>query len=352
MKRIERDPAKFEVLRLFASLGRQEGFILGDEQSEKKFLERISASLVRYKENTALLHGLRAEDLFQYVVASLGKCLLIKQEDRGEPLASNKDIQPPDYFLVLHDKSRFLVEVKSCNKKYPPCRFSLKKSYVDNLQEYADLIGSELKIAVYWSAWNLWTLVCPSHLKYSKGKCSITIGRAMETNQMETVGDYTVGTRPPLILRIIADKKKSRSIGKDGTGQFTIGEIKLLCANKIITDKIEKGYAFYFMLYGDWCSNEPLANIEDNKLVSIDHIIEPTERTPGQEFELLGFMSSMISRRYRQLLSTSLDGEKLAIALEPDALSINIRKGYKGKALPLWRFHLRPNLRKVDKKRS
>lgn len=62
MKRIRREPGKFEVLKLFAALGRHEGFILGDEESEKKFLESISASLLRDKDNSALLHGLRAED--------------------------------------------------------------------------------------------------------------------------------------------------------------------------------------------------------------------------------------------------------------------------------------------------
>lgn len=349
MKRIRREPGKFEVLKLFSALGRNEGFILGDERSEKKFLKSISASLLRHKDNSALLYGLRAEDLFQYVAASLGKCILIKQEDTGEPLANRDNIQPPDYFLVLNDKSRFLVEVKSCNKKYPPCKFSLKKTYLDKLLRYAELADRELKIAIYWAAWNLWTIVCPSQLECSEGKCSITLGKAMQLNEMETIGDYSVGTKHPLVMRIVANKRKPRTVKKDGMVRFMIGEIQLLCGKKIITDKTEKEYAFYFMLYGNWQSNEPLANIVDNKLVHIDHVVEPVERTPGQGFELLGFISSMISRRYRALISTSSDGEKIGIGLEPDSLGVNIPMNYKGKALPLWRLHIRPISERVNK---
>lgn len=348
MKRIGRDPGKFEVLNLFAALGRQEGLVLGDKESEAKFLDRISASLLCNKNNQALLHGLRTEDLFQYVAASLGKCLLIKKEDAGD-IASTEKIQPPDYLLVLHDKTRFFVEVKNCHKKQPPCNFSFKEAYLDKLLKYADIVGNELKIAIYWSAFNLWTLISPSQFERSKGKCSVTIPSAMKVNEMNRLGDFSVGTTPPLILRIVADKNKPRSIASDGLAKFTIGSIEFLCCEKKITNKREQQYAFYFMLYGDWQLTEPIANIEDNKPISIDYIAEPEQRTPSQNFELFGFISSMISRWYRALVSTSSSGEKLSIAVEPNALGINIPSGYKGKDMPLWQFHIHPNFGKSNK---
>lgn len=349
MKRIRRDPGKFEVLNLFASLGRREGLVLGDRESEAKFLDHISASLLCNKNNQALLHGLRTEDLFQYVAASLGNCLLIKQEDTGELLASTKKIQLPDYLLVLNDKTRFFVEVKNCHKKQPPCKFSFKETYLDKLLNYADVVGNELKIAIFWSAWNLWTLISPSQFERSKGNCSVTMLSAMKVNEMNRLGDFSVGTTPPLILRIFTDKNKPRSVDSDGLGKFTIGSIDFLCCEKKIANKREQQYAFYFMLYGNWQSTEPVANIEDNKLISIDYIVEPEQRTPHQNFELLGFISSMISRWYRALVLTSSCGEKLSIAAEPDALGINIPIGYKGKDLPLWQFHQEPNFGNSNK---
>lgn len=342
MKRIRRDPGKFEVLNLFASLGRREGLILGDKESEARFLERISASLLHNKDNPALLHGLRTQDLFQYVAASLGKCLLIKQEDTGELLVSSEDLQPPDYLMVLHDKTRLFVEVKNCHKKYPPCKFTFTEKYMLKLMRYANLQNTDLKIAVYWSAWNLWTLLSAYQLEQKNGKYSITMTYALQINQMITLGDFSVGTIPPLVLRIVADKNKPRSIGKDGFGKFTIGGIEFLCCGKKITDKRDQRYAFYFMLYGNWQSAEPVANIEDNKLVSIDYVVQPEERNHRQKFELLGFISSMISRRYRALASTSSPGEKLSIAAEPDSLGVKIPTDYKGKELPLWRFRIKP----------
>jgi hypothetical protein len=344
MKRIRRDPGKFEVLNLFACLGRREGLVLGDKQSEKNFLNSISASLLRNKDNQALLHGLQTEDIFQHVAASLGKCLLIKKEDTGEPLANTENIQPPDYLFVMSDKSRFLIEVKNCNKKSPPCVFSLKEAYVDKLLRYTDLVDNELKIAIYWSAWNLWTLIRPSQFECSNGKYSITMPKAMQINEMNILGDFSVGTTPPLVFRIVADKNNPRSVGADSLVNFTIGRIELLCGDTEIKDKSEQQYAFYFMLYCNWQSSEPKATIEDNRLVSIDYVIESHERTQGQNFEFLGFMSSMISRQYREVLGVSSGDRAMTIATEPGLLGLTIPKDYKGKALPLWRFHVKPKL--------
>jgi hypothetical protein len=346
MKRLDREPGKMEVLNLFAALGRQHGFTLGDKRSEAQFLESVSASLISNKDNQSLLHGFRTEDLFQYVAASLDKCLLIKKEDIGEPIAISSEMQPPDYQLVLQDKSRLFVEVKNCHKKQPPCLFTLKSDYVHRLIQYSNLFDTDLRIAIYWSAWNIWTLVSLKEFDEINGKYKITIFDAVKSNEMNTLGDTSIGTTPPLILRFIADKTKPHSIDDEGLARFTIGKIEFRCGANVIIDKTEQRFAFYFMLYGDWYTGAPKAIIEDNKLVAIDYIAEPETTTPGQGFEIIGAMSSLISRRYQNLVLTSSSGERISISAEPASLGLMIPEDYKGKALPLWIFHIQPNLKK------
>ncbi len=329
-------------MKLFAAIGREENLVLGDEQSEQKFLDIISASIIRHKDNPALVHGLRTEDMFQYVAASLGECLLIKAEDTGVPLADTEDVQPPDYMVVLKDKSRLLVEVKNCNKRDPPCVFTLRKHYLDKLLRYADLAGAELKIAIYWSRWNLWTLVSPLRLKLSQGKYSISMVDMIPRNEMIRLGDFSIGTRPPLVLRVMPDKKKPCTPTQDGQLQFTIGGIELLCGNDVLTDATEKDYAFYLMLYGNWQSAAPVANMQNGQLSSIDYIVEPAQRTKGQDFEMLGPLSSMISMRYREFTAIFDATSKIGVDLQPDSLGLNIPKEYRGEHLPLWRFYVRP----------
>lgn len=342
MKRIKRDPGKIEVLNLFAALGRKQGFKLGDKTSEAKFLESVSASLICNKDNQSLLHGFRTEDLFQYVAASLGKCLLIKKEDTGEPISVSPEMQPPDYQLVLQDKSRIFVEVKNCHKKRPPCLFTLKANYVNRLLQYSNLFDTDLRIAIYWSAWNIWTLVPLEEFEEINGKYQITMLDAVPSNEMNTLGDTSIGTTPPLILRFIADKKKPHSINDEGVANFTIGGIEFRCGSNVIKDKTERGFAFYLMLYGKWKTDAPKAIIEDNKLVAVEYIAEPENTNPGQGFEIIGEMSSMISRRYRELVLTSNSGERISTSAEPASLGLMIPEDYKGKALSLWIFNLQP----------
>ena len=76
-----------------------------------------------------------------------------------------------------------------------------------------------------WSAWNQWTLISPFRFSKKGQKYSITMSTAFEDNEMVLLGDYSIGTPPPLVFRILSDQNKSRTINEDGKSQFTIKEI-------------------------------------------------------------------------------------------------------------------------------
>jgi hypothetical protein len=68
-----------------------------------------------------------------------------------------------------------------------------------------------------------------------------------------------------------------------------------------------------------------------------------SESTENQAFEMLGFLSTMISRRFTELTAPSHNIERLIPDGDPDSLGVLIPFDYKGKQMPLWRFVIKPN---------
>lgn len=166
---------------------------------------------------------------------------------------------------------------------------------------------------------------------------------AMKMNEMGTIGDMSVGTAPPLKLRLVTDANKPRTVREDGNVVFTIGGVELWCDGKQIKEQKEQNLAFYLMLYGDWPASGPSAIIENNERLAVEFTAEPVASNPGQGFEFVGSLSGMISRRYNELTAPKGQIDKLSPSVEPGTLGVVIPKDYKGKHLPLWRFVQQPN---------
>ncbi len=341
MKRIPRYPEKFEIVRLFQSMGQQHNFKLRDKKSQKSFLESIAKS-IDFRKSPIVLYGSRTEAMFGYVVASLGRCSIVKQEDSGEIFTESGKIAVPDYRILTSDGRQFLVEVKNCHKTLT--KFSMKAQYFDGLREYSKLMGVNLRIAIYWSKWNIWTLISQEDLILERGAYVIDLLNSYKQNQMAEFGDLFIGIRVPLVLRIITDPNKPRTITRSGNVTYTIGAIQLLNADTDIVDEQEKKIAYYLFLFGDWPISRPRAKIENNELIAIDFEVKPEEQNQGQGFEIIGSLSGMISRFFNVLTAPSGQIEKIFPMAEPGSLGITIPTDYKGKQLSLWRFTVQPNI--------
>ena len=341
MKRIPRDPEKFEVIDLYDSIGKKLDLKLHDETSERKFLESIRLSL-RHNKTPNILHGLRTEAMFGYVAASLRQSAVVKKEDCGEIFLESTDAMVPDYRVVTERGEQFLVEVKNCHKTDPSAKYSIKAAYFEGLQKYASLLNLEVKLAIYWSRWNKWVLISLSDLRRQGSSYLTTFHDTCKQNQMAILGDETIGTAPPLVVRFLTDPDKPRRVTDDGQVEFTVGRIELCCAGQLVTRKEEQNIILYFLLYGDWPIGEPQASIENGQLIAVEYSAEPIEKTPEQRFELIGSLSGMISRHYNELTAPAGKIEKLAPSLEPDSLGTDIPADYRGKELPLWRFIQQP----------
>jgi Holliday junction resolvase len=284
-------------------------------------------------------YGLRTESMFAYMAGALGNCELIKQEDgNGICLVADDTLGIPDYRVVLKDKETFFAEVKNCANT----SLTFKEHYIKDLQKYADLNGIPLKIAVYWNRIKTWTLVSPDWFVFENGKYVLDLGKAMAMSEMAKLGDFMIGTKPPLVLRLVMDDAKTSKIDANNQCLFTIGDVQIFSGGELIVDKIEKDIAFQLILSGQW-QEEDRAKIENDKVAYIEYEYTPLEINEAQGFNLVGFLSSVISEKYNAATARNGEVERLSPQQGPEQFQVYIPEDYKGNVLHLWRLVIQPN---------
>lgn len=341
MKRLNRNPEKFEILKLLKAFGKKEGYSFKDKHNGKRFSDMLESAFDKAKANPAILHGLRVESMFEYIAVSLNKCAVVKHEDDGEIYVNGQNVIPPDFLIILKTGQEFFVEVKNYYQTNPVAPYRLKAGYLDKLQRYSSIFTKELKIAIYWTRWNIWTLTDISALKLEDNTYSLSMPDAIKGNEMSLLGDAWIGTTPPLTLKVLTDTTQPRFVDEKGKVKFTIGSVELYCGDTRIDDDKEMSLAFYFMLFGDWYEKSP-AEIEGNQLISLSFIFEPPERTTEQGFDMIGSLSGMVSRHFSAVTAPEGDVIKLSPRQEPEFFRIELPSNCKGKYLKLWCFRLMP----------
>jgi len=341
MKRISRQPERFGVLNLFAALAPAHNLSLADGASYERFLSLIKQSIETISKNPIILHGVRIQAMFAFVAASLGRVILLKEEDAGEIYTAHTNIRPPDFRLHLEDGQSFLVEVKNQHDLRKPLRLSTV--YLDSLRHYAELLRLPLRIAVYWSKANIWTLVSEEHLPQRNSHVILPFELAAKINEMADLGDMRVATTSPLSFRFVSDPTKPRAVDTRGEASFTIGAVEFYCAGRRINRHDEQNLAFYLMLFGNWAESEPRVYVEENQLVHIEHTFTPREPVPDQEFQFVGPVSSIASRHFSTITAPDGQIKSMLAPQDPESLGVLIPQDYKGVDLPLWRFVQEPN---------
>ena len=333
-----------DLLSLFGRFGREQRISLRDSRAIELFIESVKASVAEALSNDALLHGQRTQNMFEALVVSLGRYKLLKMEDTGRvhPLGS---YTAPDFRVVLRDGAQWLIEVKNVYESDPlHQRLRLRKADVEKLTAYAAAVGCPLKLALYWARWRIWTLVDIAALESEGEKFSIDMMKAMQLSELAQLGDRTIGTTPPLRLRLLADPSKPRTVAPDGEAMFTIGDAKIFCGDEEIVDPLEQRIAWIFMQYGDWQCSEPEARLSGETLEAIEFVWTPRERAnEGERFEMIGTLSAMFSRYYAERTLQQDGIIQTEAELIPDWFVPLIDGGHKKRALPLWIFELQPN---------
>lgn len=339
----------YDVLGAFARFGRDQNISLRDPKAIEIFADRVRQSLTSAVGRDTWLHGQRTQRMFEALVLSLGEYALLKTEDAGSLHPSGEYIAP-DFQVILKDGTRWLIEVKNVYESEPLEQwFRCKEDYLRKLQGYASLVKCPLKIALYWARWSMWTLIDPCDLEPRKGRLTIDMLTAARVNEFAQLGDRSIGTEPPLKLRLVADPSKPRAIGLDGKVEMTILRAALLSCDRELTDPIDQKIAWLLMQYGSWSCGEPTALIADRELDAIEYVFEPEERANlPQRFEFIGTLSRLFSRYYASHTLDEAGVVQTDAPSVPDWFSPLTSEGNHGRELPLWLFTLVPNREPVE----
>lgn len=346
MKRLSRNPEKFEALDLFTAFSRNSELKLQSPEDEEKFLEMVKASLKVSKESPILLHGKRMEVLFGHLAAGLGGCRMVKNEDTGGVITDDSDIQLPDYRLTLKDGRQIFVEVKNHGHPNPKSQFLLNKSYVERLQRYGEMNNVPIYFAIYFRCLRMWTLLPVSSFIELKKKLSTNAAHSVANSEMSMLGDRMVGTKAPLVFELVADASQERNIDDKDQAHFIIGDVKIYCADIEVTDSEEKNLAFYLMRFGRWdCGDAEAIMDDEGQLHSVRFTFNPhtAVNIERQGFDIIGHLSSMITEAFNEQTVYERQVTAIDTKSEPGVFSVTIPENYKGKTLPLWRFSIEPN---------
>lgn len=337
---MSRQPSRFGAVDFADDLGRE--FNLPLERLSEKFSFEKATSAAR--ENRILMQGRRVERMFEYVVAALGKANLITAEDSGAPLYSGDEVQAPDYFVSLKTGDRYLIEVKSRQPKgfHSPVTFS--SAYLSRLKSYAMRKGYPLLIAIYWNPLRVWTINKIEDIESKKGTVNLRFADALQRSIASEFGDRMVAAVPPLVCRIHAAPHRPSFIQEDERAHFTISHLSFFSEGKEIIEERERQIAFYLMFHSRWTSDEPVAQLTDNRVEFVDISATPEEKEiPAQEFASLGSIAGMISSYYKWLTTANDQIIRLTPHASPGEMAPGFDDAYRGKVLRLWQFEVRPN---------
>ncbi len=312
--------------------------------SKTEILDDVRNILEQFSKNKHEQYGFRTENMFSYVASALGGCSLVKQEDgSGACFSSEKNLKIPDYKLILKKGELFFVEVKNCaNSK----KISFKEDYIKGLEKYAKLNGSNLKIAIYWSSFKIWSLVDSKKLVFNKKKCVLDITKAFTINEMAILEDKMIGAKPFFKMNLIFNKSKIHKINNNGKFENTISSVEIYNGGSLILKETEKNIAFQLILFisgnSKWKETEKVI-MKRNVPFGVEYSFSPLSRdNPKQLFEIIGNLSSLISRKYNTSTTYGGDISQIYPNQEPKNFEIFIPEDYKGEVLSLWQFTLNP----------
>jgi hypothetical protein len=201
VKKLGRDPRKLETLNLFSLLQKHDGSTLYDPANHASFFAQVNSGLAEVLDSESTLRGMRVQSLFAGMVENLGGARLLKQEDVGDCYYEGADLCPPDFRIVTTSGDVMLVETKNHFSKKALSPFRIRCSDLERLERYSAMVGTPLRIAIYWAAWNLWTLTSPAIFSRSGKYAELEFRRATMQNEMASLGDFLIGTKYPLTLK-------------------------------------------------------------------------------------------------------------------------------------------------------
>jgi len=287
----------FDLLASVAAFAREHSIALNDPALVERFIADAAPKLKEALADPTLIHGSRTERLFEATVLSLGRFRLLKTEDIGRVHAADTS-RAPDFRIVLDDGEQWLVEVKNVRGKEPFNQDTrMSAAYLASLQTYADMVGTPLKLAIFWSLWNIWTVISPDRFRRPNGGLRVTMKDAVLANESGRLGEVIIRTKPPLRLVLGAATDMPRSLSAEGVANFIIGSAKLYSGDVELTDPRDRKLAEVLLFYGEWSTEGPLAITDGSEFAGVQFVATPEEPS-DQGWDGIGWASRIFSRFY------------------------------------------------------
>lgn len=331
----------FDLLASVAAFAREKGIALNDPTLVERFMADAAPKLKVALSDPTLIHGSRTERLFEATVLSLGKFRLLKTEDVGRVHAADT-YRAPDFRVVLDDGEQWLIEVKNVRCKDPfKQETRMSAAYLASLRTYCEMVGAPLKLAIFWSLWNIWTVISPDRFRQPAGGLRITMQEAVLANEAVKLGEVSIMTRPPLRLVLGAAPDMPRSLSPEGMAQFIIGSAKLFSGDVELTDVRDRKLAEVLFFYGEWSADGPFALMDAGEFAGVEFVARPEEPS-DQGFDGIGWASRIFSRFYA---AQTIEGDQviqLHGGVRPEWFAPLTNWDFKNSKLPLWLAHIQP----------
>jgi len=298
----------------------------------------LSAALTR----PTVIFGTRTQQMFFYVASSLPSVQFITLEDNTNSYSIVKGLRRPDYRIRLINNREIFVEVKNHSPKRYLETYIATKPYLDSLRRYAKYHNKVLMFAIYWKHWNVWTLTRLSAFKKKNDKLRLDFMDAIMHNEMSMLGDFMLGTVPPLSLRFVSPDDFVCRPDAEGIATFKIGRIDVVAGGKVLTDPVQKNLATYMLMFGNWQEEHRKSDVRDGTIRSFEIGVAPTEVSGTQPFVFVGSLSEMISRQFRR---RTVKDDKVTLINpndEPGNYGVEVPTILTGLDLRLWVFHMLP----------
>lgn len=343
-ERLGEHPLSADAFDLASRLAAQSGRSLADFISGGDATRALDEAL-RKANSPTRIHGRRAEEMFGYVVAVLGAATALKREDAGPVIVvEGTSVVVPDYRIVLPGEREILVEVKNCHHEDPRRPVRLEEGYLRRVSTYGEIFQRPVFIAVYWSRWQLWTLHPVTELLEAVSRdVSLCMLNAVPASHMRIVGDVSLATVYPLVLRLVVDSDRISGTDAESTHRMVIRDVQLFAGGKEIEDKTEKDIAFYFMMNGRWHEEGPTAIMDGSEGKAIEFVSSPEDPDLNPDFAIISSASTLASVHFNAL--TTQDGEvcRLHIRRIGQHPFPRADSQYASSALPIWRFIMQPS---------
>ena len=172
---------------------------------------------------------------------------------------------------------------------------------------YADMVGTPLKLAIFWSLWNIWTVISPDRFRTGKGGLRVAMKDAFLANESGRLGEVIIMTKPPLRLVLGAATDMPRSLSPEGLANFIIGSAKIFSGDVELTDPRDRKLAEVLLFYGEWSTDGPLAITDGGGFAGVEFVATPEEPS-DQGWDGIGSASRIFSRYYA---AQTTDGDQV-----------------------------------------